>query len=196
MAVLLDSIQMAGFQRVILCAGFQAKEVEEYCHEKQFPFQVIIAKEEAPLGTGGAVKAAEKFLESPTFLVLNGDSYCKIHYKKFLDFHKQKQALATIAVTHTEDPSDFGSIVFDEENHIIRFEEKAEKHSTPAFINAGIYAFEKTIFSFMPEREVFSLEKDVFPSLVGNAFFAYTKTGNFFDIGTPERLRKAQQNFE
>jgi len=60
-------------------------------------------------------------------------------------------------------------------------------------VNAGIYCFDQEIFSYMPESQKFSLEKDLFPELVGNGFFGYRIDGQFLDIGTPERLERARK---
>ncbi len=188
--ILIGYLKAQGVKRVILCAGFKAETLEEYYQSKNPGLTIEFSKEQEPLGTGGAVKHAKHFVRSNPFFVLNGDSFCPIDLNEFLNFHKFKSALATIAVSKVQSASDFGSITLGSDQEIKNFEEKAQ--SLESFVNAGVYCFNRETFDRMPAEDKFSMEEDYFPTLIGKAFYGYTTTKEFIDIGTPERYKQAQ----
>ncbi len=190
--MLLDYFCSLGFKRAVLGTGYKAEIIEQYYEQNPPDCELVYSKEEEPLGTGGAVKYVEPHIQSDYFFVLNGDSFCRLDYKKFFDFHHQNDAIASIAVTEVSDQSDYGSITLDAEGKIIAFEEKI-KSSGPKYVNAGIYCFSKKVFDFMPKEDVFSIEKDFFPSLVSKSFYGFQIKEKFFDIGTPERYHQAKK---
>ncbi|HAA33843.1 MAG TPA: nucleotidyltransferase, partial [Firmicutes bacterium] len=79
--------------------------------------------EEEPLGTAGSVKNAASFLDE-TFLVISGDCLTDINLSEALEFHRKKNALATIILTPQENPLEYGVVMVNDEGRIIRFLEK------------------------------------------------------------------------
>ena len=67
-------------------------------------------------------------------------------------------------------------------------------YEAKGFVNAGVYCLRKEAFSLMPERSNFSLEYDCFPQFIKQRFFGFI-VDQFWDIGTPERFREAQERF-
>lgn len=191
--IVMEKLHEQGFARFVLCTGYKAKWIEDYYRDNQRDFVVDFSREEEPLGTGGAVKNAQPIVESDPFFVLNGDCYCDVDFKKFVEFHKRKQAAATIVAAHMQDSRDYGSLTMDGADRILAFEEKKDKGA--AYINAGRYCFNQKVFSMMPEEGKFSLEYDVFPSLIEDGLYGFKSKGEFFDIGTPERYEKAMEFF-
>ena len=160
---------------------------------------VRLVREKELSGTAGGVKnlagiiPAEEFDE--TFVVVSGDALTDVDIKDLVAFHKEKGALATIALHRVYDTSEFGVVEVDEEGNILGFQEKpapAEAISTLA--NTGIYVFEPRALEYIPENAFFDFAKDVFPRLLeeGERFAGYE--GNFYwsDIGTLEAYRQAQ----
>lgn len=198
---ILSYLKEQGFRRVILCTGYKAEMVEEYYRRNNFGLKIEFSREVQPLGTGGAIKNARKLIRSDPFFVLNGDCYCALDYKKFLKFHEEKKALASIALSELEDRADFGSIELDEKSKIVSFREKSKQEvkkiatGETVYVNAGIYAFSKNIFRLMPDHEVLSLERAFFQMLTGKAFYGYPCGKVFIDIGTPSRFAQAQLQF-
>ena len=75
-----------------------------------------------PLGTGGPIKKAEKFIgHNAPFLVLNGDVFADVNYTEILKIHEENDAVATIALHRVEDPSRYGVAELAEDNRIKRF---------------------------------------------------------------------------
>lgn len=197
--VLLEYLARQGFQRVILCTGYKADQIEEYYRQNTQGLCLEFSREEEPLGTGGAVRNARCLIQGSPFFVLNGDSFCAVNYRALGEFHQSRKALASLVVSKVNDQRDYGGIVLDETRRIVRFVEKntaAPSGGTEAGeeiygVNAGVYCFNDEIFSFMPEARAFSLEYDFFPGLVRRNFFGFMVDDVFLDIGTPERYRQA-----
>ena len=121
--------------------------------------------EPSPMGTGGAYKfAAEQIRE--TTVVFNGDILTDVNISEIVEFHKQKKAEATIVLTPVENPSAYGLVETDEENHVLRFLEKPKAEELAEIntnnINAGIYIFEPEILDIIPEGENYSFEYECF----------------------------------
>ena len=75
------------------------------------------------------------------------------------------------------------------------FEEKPTFKCTEGLINAGMYVFNRSILNEIKGGSMVSLEKDIFPSLIGNDFYAYISENKFLDIGTPTSFFEAEKFF-
>jgi len=186
-----------GVRRVILCTGYQADEVERYFAGNKAGMKIEFSREKVPLGTGGAVKNAAGLITSDPFVVLNGDSLCRLPYQRLLSFHAEHKADVSIAVAKVKDGRDYGTIRVDETGRITAFTEKAKKSekSDGIFVNAGVYCFNKNVLNTMPAG-TFSLEEDLFPTLAGKACYGFSVENGFLDIGTPERLLNAKNKLK
>lgn len=191
--ILIEHTAAFGLGRFILCTGYKAESIQEYYSTRKAPdLEIVILKEKELLGTGGAVKNAERLIQSSPFLILNGDSFFDIDLCRFIDFHISKKALLSVALISAEDSKDYGSIEIDNLGKVVRFREK-EKAGQNSLISAGIYLFNSEVLSLMPSNKKFSLEYDFFPGIVGREFYGYLANGFFTDIGTPERYIQAKQ---
>jgi NDP-sugar pyrophosphorylase family protein len=193
--ILLAYLSGFGFRRFIFALGYKGGLIKSHLlgsrsHGLDFRF----SWEKAPLDTGGALKKARSLIKSDYFLVLNGDSLYRIDFCKFLRFCHQRKVLAAVALKKNACGKEYGSIRLDRKGRIASFDEKNEIAKN-CFINVGIYAFHKNIFSLMPGCKKFSLEKDFFQKLKHRKFFGYRSQGFFIDIGTPERLSRARGSF-
>ena len=188
-------ISSFGFNRFLLCAGYMGDAIKKhYAQGNDLDISVII--EEKPLGTGGAIKHAEAHIVSKTFLVLNGDSLAGIDLGAFLNFHQEQGGKASIALVPPRSEMDFGAVDVDKNGMVTGF---AEKSAEGAYINSGVYLFEKSLLTDMPEGVVtsqgaFSLETGLFPRMLDGRLRGYVSDGKLIDIGTPERLTEAQDN--
>lgn len=203
---LIDYVSGFGFRRFVLCAGYMKEKIVDYYTNntnmsrpkpvesksvEHGSIEILCVGENIPLGTGGAVKNAESYITQDPFVVMNGDSFFAIDFNEFLRFHLQKGAEATIALNKQPDVSDFGTVEVDAENRIKSFVEKGVRKS--GLINGGIYLFNRSVLDAITPSVQYSLEYDLFPSLIGREFYGYFGTGDFIDIGTPERLERAKE---
>lgn len=191
LARLLRYLSSFGMKRFILGVGYKGHLIEGYFREhKDRSYATHCSFESRPLDTGGAVKNARRLITTRSFLVLNGDSYCRIDYRKLLRFHRRKKALVTMVLVKSGKPREYGAVSLDRSGAVMGFQEKV-LFAKAAWVSAGIYVFDKKVFSLMPSACRFSLEKDFFPRLAGHRFFGYTTRCRFIDIGTPSRLKAA-----
>lgn len=197
MDVILAHLLHQGFRRVLLCTGYQAESVEKRYRGGYKGLKVSFSREDEPLGTGGALKHAQKYIKSDPFVMLNGDSFCRVHFDELLKTHRAKHAEGTIVISTVKDSRDYGQVVMDSETGaIIGFKEKDAAGSSSSgkkfFVNAGVYCFNRSVFGLMPDAKKFSLEKDLFPKMTDGKLYGCMTTESFLDIGTPERYLNAQ----
>lgn len=151
-------------------------------------------EEETPLGTAGSVKNAEAFLDE-TFVVVSGDALTDFDLEPAIRFHRARGAVATIVLTHVENPLEYGVVITDADGRIRRFLEKpgwGEVFSDK--VNTGIYILEPCIFSFYEKNREFDFSKDLFPLLMarGEPLYGYVAEGYWSDIGNLAQYRQAQ----
>ncbi len=141
-----------------------------------------------PLGTGGPIKRAEKLLDGECFFVVNGDIFANVSYGEIIKMHKDKNAVATIALHRVKDPCRYGVAELAEDGRIKRFIEKPPAGASPSnLINAGIYVLNPKIFSYIPKGRKVSLEREIFPKLVEEGrLYGYVFEGLWKDIGKME----------
>ncbi len=150
--------------------------------------------EDKPLGTAGSVKNAEAFLDD-TFLVISGDALTDIDLKSAIQFHKDRNSMATLVLKRVDIPLEYGVVVTDPEGRIIRFLEKpswGEVFSDTA--NTGIYILSPEIFSYIKPGAVFDFSKDLFPALLkdNKSMYGYITEDYWCDIGDIAAYLQAQ----
>jgi D-glycero-alpha-D-manno-heptose 1-phosphate guanylyltransferase len=183
-------VRRVGFRRVILCVGYRADQIRAYFGKGDaLGVQLTYSEEKEPLGTWGAIRQARELINDPQFLVLNGDSWVQVDLCQFLNFHHQKQGVASIAVVQVANSYRFGSIRLDASKRVTKFSEKQREDST--LINGGVYVFSREAFDAVPLTMVpCSLEKDIFPSLIPRGLYGMPVEGYFVDIGMPEEYNR------
>ena len=148
--------------------------------------------EAEPLGTAGAVKNAESYLEG-TFVVLNGDVFSEIDLADMLDFHRRSRAQATIALTWVDNPGAFGAVETEPNGRVRRFVEKPSPGEVSThWINAGIYILETELLRRVPLGRHYMFESGLFPRMLelGEPLYGYPSRGYWMDMGTPGKYLK------
>jgi NDP-sugar pyrophosphorylase family protein len=192
--LLIDDLLVQGLRRFIFCVSHRREQIIEHFHRRR-DGEFLYSEEVSPLGTGGAVRHALPLIRSNPFLVLNGDSHCRVDLAALLDFHKSRNGAAALVVTAARDRNDGGSIELTADGRIAAFREKAAPGGAEsALINAGIYVLERDLPETWPQPDPLSLEHDVFPQLAAEgSCFGFPVDAEVIDIGTPERYADAQQ---
>ena len=182
---------------IILSLNYRPDRIEAVLGHGQdagLPIRYVV--EPQPLGTGGAVKFAEPYLDGTT-IVFNGDVLTETDLCAVVARHRTRGARATIVLTPVEDPARYGLVETDGDGNVARFLEKPDPAQiTCNTINAGIYVLEPDTFDRIPADTKYSIERRYFPSLVerGEAFAAYIEHGYWLDIGTPAAYRRAHRD--
>jgi NDP-sugar pyrophosphorylase family protein len=178
---------------LVLCTGYLADQIEtNFGDGKAWDVTIEYSHEEKALGTAGAVKRAQHYLRDVSdFFVLNGDSFLEVDFQDLMNFHRAHGALATMAVLRVEHAGRYGTVQVDASGHVKSFAEKTGSDA-PGLVNGGVYIFSHSVLQCIPEQPT-SLERDVFPRLLGQGMYAQEQHGIFIDIGTPADYMRAQQ---
>jgi D-glycero-alpha-D-manno-heptose 1-phosphate guanylyltransferase len=137
--------------------------------------------EERPLGTGGSIMNAVNVLDiNESFMVVNADTWLGCGFEQLV-----LTSPNTIAAVEVEDCSRYGALAM-ADGKIQRFIEK-KSSSGLGLINAGLYHLGPDIFKDFSESAKFSLETDLFPSVVDKGeLSAIQIETDFIDIGIPQ----------
>jgi NDP-sugar pyrophosphorylase family protein len=138
------------------------------------------------LGTAGGVKNNAGFLGGDTFLVMSGDALTDIDLTGLLAAHRRYGSIATMAVKEVADPSLFGVVVVDDDDHVVGFQEKpTPEEARSRLCNCGIYVFEPEMLSHILPGEFDDFGRRVFPDLLRDhiSFHAHTVGGYWSDVG-------------
>jgi mannose-1-phosphate guanylyltransferase len=178
---------------IILAVGKSPGHIRDYFGDGSgLGVRLIYSTENLPLGTAGAVKNAERFLND-SFIVLNGDIFTDIDLGGMMRLHRDNKAVASLALTPVEDPTIYGVVETDSEGRVRRFVEKPTRDKvTTNMINAGIYILEPDILSCIATNTFSMFERDVFPPLLenGQVVYGYPFQDYWIDIGTPDKYLK------
>jgi mannose-1-phosphate guanylyltransferase len=156
-----------------------------------FGVRLRYMEEPRPLGTGGALKHAEELLDE-RFLMLNGDVLTDIDVSAQIAAHEQTGARATLALYPVEDPTAYGLVRLEDGGAVREFVEKPAPDQIDTHnISAGVYVLERSVLELLEPGAAASIERDVFPQLVGNGLYGHVSEGYWKDIGTPERYLEA-----
>jgi len=185
---MIDWLKGHGVDDVILSCGFLADDVRRVIGEGGPGMRIRYVEEPAPLGTGGALRFASELLDE-RFLMLNGDVLSDINLSAQLAQHERTAARATIMLMAVEDPSAYGLVRVNPDRTVSDFLEKPSPDEIDTnLINAGAYVLEHSLLDEMaPPGTNISIERDVFPGLVGRGLYGFEAEGYWLDIGTPER---------
>jgi mannose-1-phosphate guanylyltransferase len=186
---MLEWLLRHGVHDVILSCGFMADAVRSVLGDGSgLGVSLRYLEEPRPLGTGGALKFAEDLLED-RFFMLNGDVLTDMDLTAQLRQHERTGAQVTLALMAVEDPSAYGLVSRNADLSVRSFIEKpGPDQIVTDLISAGAYIIDREVLAEMaPAGTNSSIERDVFPRLVGRGLFGYEASGYWLDIGTPQR---------
>jgi mannose-1-phosphate guanylyltransferase len=188
LAHMLEWLRRHGVDDVIMSCGFLATSVRNVLGDgSQFGLRLRFVEEPEPRGTAGALKYAEDLLDD-RFLMLNGDVLTDIDLTAQVAQHEATGAVGTLALVPVEDPSAYGLVRLHEDRSVKEFVEKPTADSIDTnLISAGAYVLERRVLELIPPDRNVSIEREIWPRLVGDGLFAYAADAYWLDIGTPER---------
>ncbi len=161
-------------------------------------------EEKEIMGTAGGIKGAERFIAGSEFVVLNSDVLLDLDLKEAVEFHRSKNALATLVVRDNPEPEKFGTLEVDSDGRLVRF----LAHFSPDFprkkserlikMFTGLQIFSPDIFTHIPSGRPVDISTEVYPKLVesGAPVFTFEYGGYWADIGSHEAYKAAQRDVE
>ena len=175
-----------GITEIIISSGYKSDLIEKFLKKKKnFGCNIIFSIEKTPLGTGGAIKKALRFVDEESFVVLNGDIVTNIDLKKIL---KKPNTIAA-----NELKTKFGTMDI-RNNKILKFNEK--KDVTNIWMNPGIYHLSKNVEKLIPREG--SLEGIVFPKMTRNKTLKTVKFKNilWFSIDSHKDIEECSKEIK
>lgn len=188
-----ELLERHGINDVLINTSHLSDKVREYVKAQKRELNIRLTYEKTLLGSGGTIKENWDFVEDvELFYIIYSDNLTNINLTRMLEFHKERRTDFTLALIRVPNAHECGVVELDNDLRVISFQEKPENPlSDLAF--AGIMISNKRLRDYFPEREVFDLGYDVLPNLAGNAG-GYIMDEYLLDIGTPEKLEKAQED--
>jgi mannose-1-phosphate guanylyltransferase len=199
-AYMLDWLRRHGIDDVIMSCGFLATSVRNVLGDgSAFGLRLRFVEEPEPLGTAGALKLAEPLLEE-RFVMLNGDILTDFDLSAQIIQHERTGARATLGLVAVPDPTNYGLVRLAADRSVSEFVEKPSSDKVAEglgaqreenLISAGAYVLERELLELVPAGCNVSIEREIWPQLVGNGLFGFPGTGYWLDIGTPARYLQA-----
>ncbi len=194
---ILDLLSRHGIHDVVMTVAFLPQVIRNHFGDgSSFGMKVEYSVEETPLGTAGSVKNAESALDD-TFLVISGDALTDFDLTAIIDFHRERQAMVTIALKSVDNPLEFGVVIVDEEGRIERFLEKPGWGQVFSdTINTGIYVLEPRVLDHIPPGVPYDFSHDLFPKLFDQhkPLYGVLSDGYWQDVGSLEQYLAANRD--
>jgi len=187
-AYMLQWLRRQGVDEAILCCGFGASSVREVLGDgSRYGITLRYVEERERLGTAGPLLLAQELL-GERFLVCNGDVLTDIDLGAQLEAHARSGAAATLALVAVEDPSAYGLVRCAPDGAVVEFIEKpAAGGGGEGLISAGAYVLEHSVLELIEPGRAVSIEREVWPALIGAGLYGHHARGYWMDIGTPAR---------
>jgi mannose-1-phosphate guanylyltransferase len=188
-----------GFDEIAINVHYLAEAIVDRLGDgSRFGVRLEYSHEHELLGSAGGVKKLESFFSDGTFVVVGCDDLTDLPLDRLVDFHRERDAIATIGLVECDEVDQYGVVVLDDRGKIVGFQEKPAKGTERSRLaNTGIYVFSPEIFKRIPAETFYDFGKQVFPDLqsAGEAFYGFHALGAYWsDIGTPAEYRRASRD--
>jgi mannose-1-phosphate guanylyltransferase len=184
---LFSRVKAAGVRRVVLSTSYRAEVfADHFGTGADLGLELEYVTEDTPLGTGGGIRNVLDRVRSDDVLVFNGDVLSGVDLAKLVETHRAGDADVTLHLTRVEDPRAFGSVPTDADGRVQAFLEKSPEPVTDQ-VNAGCYAFRRSVLETIPTGRPVSVERETFPGLLaaGAVVLGYVDSTYWLDLGTP-----------
>jgi mannose-1-phosphate guanylyltransferase/phosphomannomutase len=186
-----EVLKRYGVSRVLILSGHLGGELAAALGDgRRYGLEISYVREDGPLGTAGALRAAEGQLEDE-FYVVYGDIIFDMDLARLSSFHEAHGGLGTLVVHPNDHPQDSDLVETDANDRITAFHTKLRDPATlaPNLVSAAIYVLEREVVAFVPGDRATDFGLDVFPAMVkaGAALYAYNTPEYLKDAGTLHR---------
>lgn len=195
LSITLEHLKNFGVTQIIMCAGINESQIKtEFGNGSKLGLNIIYSKEKKQLGTAGAIKNAEKYLDEAEFLVINDSTLTNLNLHDLFEFHRQEDTTATICVKPRMSEPKYGQ-AFLHGNKITKFMDKSESQGI-SIVNIGLYILKPQILNLIPANVYMNLETDVFPKLAKDKeLSAFVFQGAWYDATIPDSFEAAAKAF-
>jgi mannose-1-phosphate guanylyltransferase len=194
LAYMVEWLAGHGVTEVVLACGFMPDQLRAALGDSEHGgVSIRYVAEPERRGTAGGIRFAAEALGDELeerFLALNGDVLTDLDLTNLIRAHEQSGARATLGLYPVDDSSAYGLVSCQGDGAVAAFTEKTGE-AVPGEINAGAYVLERSVLELIPAGREISIEREVFPRLVGEGLHGLCLDGYWMDIGTPERYLQA-----
>ncbi|MGQ0793362.1 MAG: sugar phosphate nucleotidyltransferase [Deltaproteobacteria bacterium] len=188
-----------GISDLVFLLYFQPEVIKNYFGDgSRFGVKISYTTPPEDYGTAGAVRFASEYLKGDEpFLITSGDLLTDVNLDELMEFHAEKRSLVTIGLTSVTDPLQFGIVITDGDDRVVKFLEKpgwGEVFSDS--INAGIYVMNPSALDYIPPKQAFDFSHDLFPRLLGEEkpVFGFSLRGYWRDVGDANSYLQANMD--
>ena len=181
---------------IVLVIGYLGSVIRDYFQDgSKYGVHISYIEEKELLGTAGSFYYLKDIIQDDFFL-LNGDLIFDVDLHRFMNFHKEKHALATLFTHPNNHPYDSGLIIANEDGTITKWIHKEEERGfLRNRVNAGIHIISPMVLQRFTELKKTDLDREVLKPLIPfGRVYAYDSPEYVKDMGTPERYRQVEQD--
>ncbi len=190
---LLEFLQPYRFKETFINQHFMPENVRDVVGSgRLWNANVHYSFESELLGTAGAVKKLEKFLDDDKFLIINADIVTNISLDTPIEFHETRGAEATLIMTSPESDHRKEQIGVCDDGRILL--EKNPEDIVNSGTYTGIGIFEPSVLKMIPQGYSSLLDSVLIPLAEEGSLYAYFADGYWLDIGTPKRYIQANKD--
>ncbi len=191
--VVIGQLAKYGFDHITITVSHFSNLIISYFGDgSKWNVKIDYSFEEKPLHTIGALTAIPDLPDN--FLVVNGDTITDLNYREFFNEHVKRQNVISVAAKKREVKIDFGVLTFDQNNHLVDFQEKPSHYS---YVALGINCFNRSVIDQLPKKEWYGFDTLMWDSLKKQLpIWIYDFNGYWYDIGRPEDYRHVVENYE
>lgn len=188
-------LKAASVTHIVMATSYRADAFRDcFGDGSELGVEITYVLEESPLGTGGGIRNVTDRLTSGAddpVLVMNADNFSSHDLRQQLDQHLARGSDITLHLVEVDDARAFGCVPTDGDGRVTAFLEKMPEPVT-RWVNAGCYAFRRSVIDSIPANQVVSVERDTFPMLLshGSRIDAFKDSSYWLDVGTPAALVK------
>lgn len=167
--------------------------------------RIVYSYEDPILGTAGAVRKLNGFVNGGPLVVMYGDVLTDLDLSALLTFHRQKRlgdslTGVTMSLYHVPNPTEVGLVGLDQSGRVIRFVEKpAPGQVFTDLANAGVLIIEPDVVQLIPPNTFYDFGLHLFPQLLraGVSMYGWViPPGTYLlDIGTFDKYAQAQREW-
>lgn len=194
MTHILDLLRSHGITDVIVTLRYLATVIQDFFGDgSHFGMNITYVVEDIPLGTAGSVKHASAHLDE-TFLVISGDGLTDFDLQAIVQAHKERDVLATLALTRVSNPLEYGVVVTNEHDYVSRFLEKPGwSELISDTVNTGIYVLEPEALDLIPDNVAYDFSHELFPQMLekGIPIYGHIADGYWCDVGNIPEYQRA-----
>jgi MurNAc alpha-1-phosphate uridylyltransferase len=187
----LELLRKEGINNIVLCVGHLSEKIENYFGAGQsFGVSITYSHEEKLVGTAGALKKAEAFLDD-VFFTLYGDSYVFLDFTAAMSYFRAQDKLALMTVYKNHNQYDKSNTAV--ESGLVKRYGKLEKTEDMVYIDYGANLFRREVLEMIPKDETYSLDQ-LFPRLIERQeLLSFEVKERFYEIGSPQGLKEFEE---